>query len=152
MILPVPMAEFIQRNFKDVGIEMKLTTSEWATHTGNFLKGLPAGVGGLWIAFLTEGEYRMENAFSSKFQPPNGFDSGWYVNQKFDDLAAQARVAKTEESRVSLYKQAQQVAIDDAVWAYVVHDSYPKAYNNNVKGFVNPHSWFLSLRNVWLDQ
>ena len=38
-LIPVPMAEWIQRDLAKVGIKMKLRTYEWITYIGYWIKG-----------------------------------------------------------------------------------------------------------------
>ena len=43
MLIPVPMAEWIQRDLAKVGINLEIITNDWVTYLGFWLKGLETG-------------------------------------------------------------------------------------------------------------
>jgi peptide/nickel transport system substrate-binding protein len=45
MLIPVPMAEWIQRDLAKVGIKLEIVTNDWVTYLGFWLKGLEKGEG-----------------------------------------------------------------------------------------------------------
>jgi peptide/nickel transport system substrate-binding protein len=45
MLIPVPMAEWIQRDLGKVGIKLEIITNDWVTYLGFWLKGLESGEG-----------------------------------------------------------------------------------------------------------
>ena len=45
MLVPVPMAEWIQRDLAKVGIKLEIVTNDWVTYLGFWLKGLESGEG-----------------------------------------------------------------------------------------------------------
>ena len=45
MLIPVPMAEWIQRDLSQVGIDLEILTHDWVTYLGFWVKGLQQGVG-----------------------------------------------------------------------------------------------------------
>lgn len=45
MLVPVPMAEWIQRDLAKVGIKLEIITNDWVTYLGFWLKGLETGEG-----------------------------------------------------------------------------------------------------------
>jgi hypothetical protein len=45
-----------------------------------------------------------------------------------------------------------EILVDDAPWAWIVHDKNPRAMTKQVQGFVSAQSWFQDLTRVSLKQ
>jgi len=56
---------------------------------------------------------------SDRFPP--AFNSGYYQNDRVDDLLRRARTTLDEKARVPLYKEAQKLVVEDAPWIFVDH-------------------------------
>lgn len=60
---------------------------------------------------------------------------GHYQNTEMDDLLARARATVNQGERRELYRQAQQMALDDAVNVFGVSPMDFHIYSSNIKGF-----------------
>jgi peptide/nickel transport system substrate-binding protein len=69
-----------------------------------------------------------------------------YKNPEMDKVLDAARSAKTDEERIKLYQQFQQIAVDApaGVIPYVLN--HANAYRQNVKGFHSSPMMWLDLR------
>ena len=94
----------------------------------------------------------MEKLNAQSFQPPNGFNVGWYQNDQVEQLLVQARANPDPAGAAKTYQQIEKILNDDVARIYVLHSLQPKAFNKKVRGFVNPHSWAYTFNNVWLAQ
>jgi peptide/nickel transport system substrate-binding protein len=151
MLDAVRIAEYLQKNWADVGIRVKLETQEWTSYVPYFFKGIPADKGMYAMANVTGDGQDMEKLNSKAFEPPNGFNVGWYQNDQVEQLLVQARATADPGASAKIYQQIEKILNDDVARIYVLHSEQPKAFNKKVHGFVNPHSWAYTFTNVWLS-
>lgn len=145
----VQMNEFIQQNFKDVGIDAQFLQQEFQTFNDNMQKGTQKGVDALQVGFSVDELVNLQKMFRSDLQPPNGeANPGWYSNPKVDSLLKQALGTTDEAARKKLYFQVEQLVVDDAAWVFVVNQKAARAWNKKIHGFVNPDSYMMTFRTI----
>src|SRR5229473_1883748 len=144
------IAEYLQKNWSDVGIRAKLETQEWTSYVPYFFKGIPSDKGMYAMANVTGDGQDVEKLDAAAFQPPNGFNVGWYKNDEVEQLLIQARSNPDPAAAAKIYQQIEKRLNDDVARIYVLHSLQPKAFNKKVRGFVNPHSWAYTFNNVWV--
>jgi peptide/nickel transport system substrate-binding protein len=150
MLDAVRIAQYLQKNWSDVGIRASLETQEWTSYVPYFFKGIPPDKGMYAMANVTGDGQDMEKLNSSAFEPPNGFNVGWYQNDQVEQLLVQARANADAAAAAKTYQQIEKLLNDDVARIYILHSEQPKAFNKKVRGFVNPHSWAYTFSNVWL--
>lgn len=145
----VQMNEFIQQNFKAVGIDAKFAEQEFQTFQNNMANGVPQGINAIQVGFSVDEFVNLQRMFRSDLVPPNGnTNPGWYRNPQVDSLLRRALGTANEAQRRQLYLQVEQRAVDDAAWIFVVHQRAARAWNTRVRGFVNPNSYMFTFRTV----
>jgi peptide/nickel transport system substrate-binding protein len=90
--------------------------------------------------------------FDSASVPPNGLNVMAYLNPEVDRLFAAASAAFEPPERDQFLAQAHAILVEDAPWVFIVHDLNPRAMSPNVKGFVQPQSWFVDLTLPWVKK
>ena len=147
----IQMNEFIQQNFKAVGIDAKFDQQEFQTFQNNMANGIQQGVNALQVGFSVDEFVNLQRMFRSDLQPPNGNSNpGWYSNPAVDALLRKALGTTNDQQRRAVYYQAEQRVVDDAAWVFVVNQQAARAWNKKVKGFVNPSSYMFTFRTVSL--
>jgi peptide/nickel transport system substrate-binding protein len=142
MMYPIPMAEFIQSNLRQVGIRVKFQTWEWASFVENVLVTQKKPK---WDAFVL-GHAHMDQSwywtnYNTEAWAPNSWNMNLYSNSHVDKLSDQIlRVSDPNKIREIAYK-LDELIVEDAPNLYVAHDTNPKAYAPTVEGFVDSHSW-----------
>jgi peptide/nickel transport system substrate-binding protein len=144
------IAEYLQKNWADVGIRAKLESQEWTSYVPFFFKGIPSDKGMYAMANVTGDGQDVEKLNATAFHPPNGFNVGWYQNDRVEQLLIEARSVPDPAASAKTYQQVERALNDDVARIYVLHSLQPKAFNKKVRGFVNPHSWAYTFTNVWL--
>lgn len=154
---PLPMNEFVQQNFRDVGVDLELQVMEWQAlrslrDAGGARGPRAAGIDALNNSWNAMDPYA---AFiwhvDSHLTPPNGMNWGFINDPVLDGLCDQAM------SEFDLAKQNQILAkinermVDQAVWIFVVHDVNPRATSPRVNGLVEAQSWFVDFSPVYMD-
>jgi peptide/nickel transport system substrate-binding protein len=150
-IIPVPMAEYIQQNLAEIGIDMKIKSMEWISYLGTWAKGTPPGTGMAQQSWGMTTPYWLYIATSSKLIAPNGPNVGGYSNSKLDAVMAQAIQAPSEEAAIPFWKQANDIVTEDAVLAPIVNDKAPYILAPRVKGFVSASEEWYDLTKVSLN-
>jgi len=65
--------------------------------------------------------------FSATSFSPNGINWGHYSEPRVQDLLNQAQESFDSEQQTELLAQAHAIVVDDAAWAFIVHDLNPRA-------------------------
>jgi peptide/nickel transport system substrate-binding protein len=136
--LPI-LLETIQGALKDIGIRINIANVENITEA--LMKGdFDAAIYSLNTAPTGDPQYLLETMFRT------GANSnfGKYSNSRLDFLADQLKTTFDTRERNSIAREAQQVVLNDAAFAFLV---YPKSYmaiSNKVKGIVlSPSEYYM---------
>jgi ABC-type transport system substrate-binding protein len=79
---------------------------------------------------------------------PKGSNWGHWRNAQFDALLAKMENAGNPEEFRAALAAMHEILVDDAPWAWIVHDRNPRAMTKQVQGFVSAQSWFQDLTRV----
>ncbi|WP_371515904.1 ABC transporter substrate-binding protein [Kitasatospora sp. NBC_01300] len=147
-LLPVPIAEALQRDLAAVGIKVELRTTDWTTLIGAEAKGQ--------VALGSDAVAQSTTLFQSEALLPlfigskSPFWTGHYTNPQVDELLASSAADADQTARQAGYRKALALVTQDAPWLFVVNDRNPRALSPKVQGLVQPQSWFLDLTTVWV--
>jgi peptide/nickel transport system substrate-binding protein len=152
-MLPLAMNELIQKNLKDVGLDVEIQPVEWNTLLTRWRAGFhtPENEGlNAWNISLAfpDPSSAFQRFFHSKSQPPVSVNTMPYVNPEADQIIESAEKTFDPKEQDRLLGKLHEVIVDDAPWIFVVHDLNPRAMSAKVKGFVQPQSWFVDLTSV----
>lgn len=118
------VAEAVQGYLSRVGVSVKLESMEWGAFTQRILTPLDEGndtqmylLG--WEASTGEPSVVSLWALGSSMWPPNGWNAMFYKNDLFDELVAQAGVTTDAEKRLDLFRQTQELVVEDAPWVFL---------------------------------
>lgn len=149
-LLPVPIAEAIQRDLAAVGITVRIRTTDWSSLLGSEAKGK--------VALDSDALAQSTTLFQSETLLPlflgsgSPFWTGHYTDPAVDRLFAAASSSLDQGTRKTDYTKALDLVTQDAPWLFVVNDRNPRALSPKVHGFVQPQSWFLDLTSVWVQK
>ncbi|HJL20300.1 MAG TPA: ABC transporter substrate-binding protein [Sandaracinaceae bacterium LLY-WYZ-13_1] len=78
-------------------------------------------------------------------------NKAFYSNPELDEILDRARVQPDHERRMAMYREASEILVDDAPWAFVFSDLAMEMWQPYVRNY-RPHSvWDNFYRDVWLD-
>lgn len=98
------VAAVIQQNLKDVGIEVTPKAIDFAAWIDQNVT--PGKFQALLLAWsLNTPDPDAESIFSSKYFPPAGQNSGWYKNEKLDQLWVDGYSTVDQDKRKEIYKE-----------------------------------------------
>jgi peptide/nickel transport system substrate-binding protein len=147
----VQMNEYLQQNFKDVGINVKIEALEAQVMQQNLSNGMPNDVHAYSVGFSVDEMVNLQRHYRSDLVPPNGnTNPGWIESPELDALLKKALETANEEERKKIYFEVQQKAVDNAAWVWVVHQKGARAWSKKVQNFVNPNSYMFTFKTVSL--
>ena len=144
-ILPVAMAEWIQRDLARVGIQASLETFEWNTYVGIWVNGLQKGQGINQISWGTNSDFWLVHPLASD----SPINSGHINNAEIDDLLAKMQQAPDLDTRTMLARRIHQRDRDEAHHIPIVNDRQPFGMTQKVRGFVRAADWMEDYKVVW---
>ena len=151
-MLPLAMNELVQKNLKDVGIDVDLQPIEWNSLTQRFRSGFTGENAGLnaWnISWnFVEPFSAFGRFFHSKSVPPTSVNTMPFINPEADKLLDEAERTFDLAKQDAILAKLHELVVDEAPWIFIVHDLNPRAMSAKVKGFVPPQSWFVDLTQV----
>ena len=154
-MLPIPMNEFMQQNFKAVGMDIDFDVVEWGTMLvamRNTPTAAPShGVDGVNISLSSVDPSTMFRYYCSDSFSPVNFNWGHFSDPRSDKLlrGAQATLDPAEQTR--MLAEAHSIVVDQAAWLFIVHDLNPRALSKKVLGFHPAQSWFQDFTQVAMD-
>ncbi|MCA4807291.1 ABC transporter substrate-binding protein [Myroides odoratimimus] len=132
------IAEYLQREWKKLGIEVIVDVTPPASLRQGMASGKVSFFRGSWIADYPDAENYL-SLFYSKNKAPNGPNYTRFTNQKFDQLYEQAFKEVSEEKRNSIYQQMDQIIADEVPAIILFYDRAARFSHQNVKGLgINP--------------
>jgi len=154
-MVPLPMGEFVQQSYKEIGVDVEYVVVDWGTML-NTMRQRPDAANqpvldvvnhGLPISDPTQLFLNFHNAGF----PPNGSNWSLYKNPKVDELLDKAFETFEPGPRDALIAQAHALIVDDAPWVFIVHDLNPRALSPRVKNFKQAQSWYQDFTQVTVE-
>jgi len=140
----VQIAEVIQKQLKEtLNIDIELNVMPWAQHLDNLETGKALFWRTGWIADYPDPENFLNLLYSphipAKLSDKSYINSVRYASAEFDSLFARGLREVDEGKRLELYKQADQVAMDDAAIMPIYYYEHYRLLQLNVRNFsINP--------------
>ncbi|MDV3125489.1 ABC transporter substrate-binding protein [Mycobacterium sp. 21AC1] len=151
-IMPAQMAEFIQQNLAEIGINLHIQTQEWISYLGVWARGMQDGVGMAQMSWGMTSPYWLYIVTSSELQAPNGPNVGYYANPALDKAMHNAITALDPDEAGRWWRQANNIVSDDSALVPIVNDKAPYILASYVSGFVSASEEWYDLTEVRLEQ
>lgn len=146
------IATMLQQNWSEVGIKSTIRELD---------------VGAAWDE-VTKGNYMVEPSYitsdindddelatlEADYKAPGEFHSffSWYQSDAMSEILKKARETDDPAQRASLYKQAQETAINDGYNIPLNYTPMVNAYHDTVHGWKNISTGWWWLKNVWVSK
>jgi peptide/nickel transport system substrate-binding protein len=130
------IAEAMQQDLKEVGINAKLVTYEW----GTYLQKTGSGEHDMALLGWTGDNGDPDNFLnvllaSKSATKENALNIAYYKNPEVDKILDQAQTTIDKNERQRLYFQAQQMLVDAAPWVPIAYVKPPVGLQDQVQGF-----------------
>ncbi|MFP4484430.1 MAG: glutathione ABC transporter substrate-binding protein [Spirochaetota bacterium] len=139
--LDATVAEVIQDQLSEVGIDVTLETREWSSYLDftsqppeeaeydSFMLG--------WGTVTLDSDYGLYALLHSRQWNPDGNNRGFYENEEVDELLDEARVATSLSEREELYAEAIELIWNDAPWIFLYNEGQINANRTYVEGLIH---------------
>ncbi len=138
-MVPIPMNEFMQQNFKAVGMDIDFDVVEWGTMLVAIRNAPTApqshGDDGINISLSFTDPSSMFRYYAIDSFSPTNYNWGHWGNQPSTDLLRKAQATFDPAEQNKLLAQAHEIVVDEAPWLFIVHDLNPRAMSKKVTGF-----------------
>lgn len=143
-------AQVIQQMLKEVGIDVKITSSEF----GTFLKDISKGNFQMYSLSrngILDPDF-LYVIFDSKNIPPEGQNRGYYSNPRVDQLLDEGRQTFDRAKRKEIYGEVQTILQQDLPYISLYHQVNVAVMRKNVHGFVMyPAGFLLSIPQMTIE-
>ena len=144
-MVPIPMNEYLQQNFKAVGIEIEFDVVEWGTMLVAIRSAPTAapshGVDGINISLGYSDPSTMFRYYASPSFSPVNYNWGHFKDETADKLLTAAQNSFDTAEQTTLLAQAHAIIVDQAAWLFICHDLNPRAMSKKVQNFHPAQSW-----------
>ncbi len=153
---PLPMNEFVQQSLKACFFDVQFDVIEWNTLFTNWRKGAkdPSanGANAINVSFAAmDPFFAMVRFTSTKAFPPVSNNWGYFGNDEFDKLIADARTSFDDKARDAALAKLHARIVEEAPFVWIAHDVGPRAMSAKVKNVVQPRSWFIDIATMTMD-
>ena len=140
-------AQVVQQNLADVGINVTITTPEFAEWLDREGSGDFNSFNLSWIALTDANDY-----FYAQHRTGEIFNFTGYSNPEFDKLVDEGRQTSDFQARYDIYQQANKILVDDAPYVYFYSPLGLRAYQSYVMGYPTRPDLQNVLWTTWLNQ
>ncbi len=147
---PKLIAQTIQSNLKEIGVEVEIKSYDWAT----YLQKLENGEHDMCLMGWTGDNGDPDNFLYVLLDKDNAVkgSSGnysFYRSDKLHDILIKAQVTMDRDERIKLYNEAQEIIHNDAPWVPVAHSTPPLALKDVVMNYIPSPLGIEKLYKVW---
>ena len=143
------VTQFIQQQLQQIGIRTKITLLEAGQRVEkveSWQDPATAPVRLYYIGWSTstgEADWALRPLLYGESWPPKLANNAYYKNPKFDADIKNAQLTTDSAEKAKLYKDAQEIAWNDAPWAPLVVEQLLSAHNKKLSGvYVIPDASF----------
>ncbi len=129
------VAQAMQRDLEEVGINAKLVTREWGTYLEETGTGAHDAAMLGWSGDNGDPDNFLNVLLSSASATEEDAQNiAYYKNPELDDLLRQGATTVDENERRTLYEQAQEIIYNAAPWVVIEYADVPLGYQGDVQG------------------
>ncbi len=144
------VGEAIQADLKAIGIEVKLTTYEWAVYLEKTKRGEHQMALMGWTGDNGDPDnflYMLLSGENTKIPAPN---IAFYNNQKVTELLKKAKTQTIQSQRADSYKEVQKIVHTEAPWLPIAHSRVAMPMDPRINDFVLSPTGSRKFVDVWM--
>jgi len=152
--LDVYTAQLVQQDLAKIGLRLRLQLVSYSAFlTLQERAGASAMSQGNWMLDYPDPSSVFDPLFTTDAIAPEGsFNTSFYSNPRFDELAGRAHLEADATVRRALYREANAILCDEAPWAFTFGHHTFDVRQPYVRGFAPHPVWPLEVSGVWLDR
>lgn len=128
------MAQIIQANLKEIGIDVEIKTLELSSFLQLSAMGQHNALIGLWYTSTGDADYGYYPLLHSSSKGGVG-NRSFYDNKEIDRLLEEARKEQNQEKRKEIYNKVQNIISKENPIIPIVYKTYTIGLNKKIKGF-----------------
>lgn len=128
------LAQIVQANFKEVGIDMEIETLEWGAYLQRTAQGEHTAFIGGWVSGTSDADIVLYPLLHSSSHGGAG-NRAFYTNKEFDKEVELARATSDPEVRKTHYKNAQMILQEESPLIVLLYKNENIGINKRIKGF-----------------
>jgi peptide/nickel transport system substrate-binding protein len=151
-MLSMPMNEYIQAAWREVGIQVEFQVVELEVLYTAWRQGAAGEIsraGNITannVAYLTSDPlYAFIRFFHSGQVNPVGVNYGHYRDAEMDRMLDAATSSFDTAEQDAIMRRVHEKVVNEALWVFVVHDTNPRALARTVRGYTQAQHWFQDL-------
>lgn len=142
----------IQAQLKAIGIDAQVEVIDWSTYLTMLREPVDVNKSQLyWLGWETGSadiQIILDTVFDSTRQPPNGWNTMFYANEKVDELRLAIAHEVDNGKRMEMAAEAQSLIMADAPWVPLYSYVQVTAYNTEISGIEYLTTDVYRLKNV----
>ncbi|MCL7749881.1 glutathione ABC transporter substrate-binding protein [Halalkalibacter alkaliphilus] len=146
----IDAATFVQAELEKIGIDVSIEVVEWGAYLENTANGEHDMFVLGWSTVTGDADYGMYALFHSDNHGEPG-NRTFLSNPELDELLDQARQNPDPDERAALYKDAQEILVEEAPMLYIHHQQFLLGVSDNVQGLWQHPTGILMLQDVTLQ-
>ncbi|MDU1911371.1 ABC transporter substrate-binding protein [Fusobacterium sp.] len=128
------LAQIVQANFKEIGIDMEIETLEWGAYLQRTAQGEHTAFIGGWVSGTSDADIVLYPLLHSSSHGGAG-NRAFYTNKEFDKEVELARATSDPEVRKTHYKNAQMILQEESPLIVLLYKNENIGINKRIKGF-----------------
>ncbi|WEG17004.1 glutathione ABC transporter substrate-binding protein [Alkalihalophilus pseudofirmus] len=128
------IAEYVQAELAKINVDVSIEILEWGAYLEQTANGQHDMFILGWSVVTGDADYGMYPLFHSSNVGEAG-NRTFMQDAELDEILEEARQTADEETRLGLYKQAQEMLVEDAPMIYLYHQEYLVGLRDEVQGF-----------------
>ena len=145
------MAEMIQQDLKNIGVEAQVVSYEWGTYLKKTRDGEHQTVLLGWTGDNGDPDNFLGTLLSCA-AARTGNNRALWCDPEFDKLITDARRISDHARRVAMYERAQEIVKEQAPWLTIAHSIRYQPHRNEVKGLKIDPFGNIYFSGVYLDK
>ena len=114
------LAQIIQANLKEIGIDMKIETLEWGTYLQKTAQGEHQALLGGWVSGTSDADIVFFPLLHSSSHGGAG-NRAFYTNKELDKVIEEARLTSDSAERKALFFKGQEILQEDAPFGLLLY-------------------------------
>ena len=146
-LMDTQVCENLQAQWEKAGIKVNIRQWEFQALMSEVKKGEFDMVLLGWSPSTGDADQGLYPVFHSSQFPPNS-NRAFYNNAEVDQLLEGAKTEVDEQVRMEMYKNAEQLIMDDAAWTFLYYPKQALTYRSNISGIEMLPTEHIMLENV----
>ncbi len=151
--VPTQIAEAIQADLADVGIDVELFTEDWGSYLQDAEEGKAPMIMLGWSGDNGDPDNFLNVLYSQRVCTVGSAGNyGFKKNQEIQDLLTEALQTYDQDKRAELYEEANKLLVEQCTHVFIAHADQNLGFSKNVKGYIIHPTSRKFFYPVWIEE